>query len=400
MKPIFRTTQDAVAQGLVAQARIRQPAVNTHSPQLSVRGQSLRVAIISDAASGRNGVGTFYIDLLQHLKPSVNRIELICPTIQHGKWHAGLVLPLPGDHTQKLCMPNPFTLQRQLKALNPNIIIIATPGAYGLLGAFLADRMRIPVICGFHTSFEQLTKLYWNKSTVGRVVHRYFKVSNRYLFKKSQLILANSDDMMRQALAVGAKNLELINTIISPIFTQPAAQPYSGQLKKILFAGRLAPEKNIDAILQAARQFPQIQFSLAGDGPLSAQVNAAAQDLTNLHCLGWLEREPLRQAIDQHDAVILPSHFESFGTIALEAMARQRFVILTPTCGITQWPEFLPGLYVIRNNLAESLSAINQLDPAQRRCKALIAEKITQELNAKSLKQWLGVLERYGLTAN
>lgn len=41
--------------------------------------ESLRVAVVSDAAAERNGVGTYYHDLVQHLRGRVDRAELFCP---------------------------------------------------------------------------------------------------------------------------------------------------------------------------------------------------------------------------------------------------------------------------------------------------------------------------------
>lgn len=359
--------------------------------------RALNIAIISDAAPGRNGVGTFYIDLQEHLKDRVGRIELFSPTIEeNGKWNAGLVLPLPGDATQKLCFPNPFTLQRQLQALRPDIVIIATPGVYGLLGAFLAGRMKIPAIAGFHTSFEAITDLYWANSTAGKVVHGYFKVSNLYLFKKCKLVMANSQVMIDQARQLKAPATELIHTIISPAFTGHPVTPATGKLQRILFAGRLAPEKNIEAILQAARSLPQFHFTLAGDGPLRDTVQKAADELDNLTLLDWLKRETLREEIDRHDALILPSHFESFGTIALEAMARQRLVVVSPQCGIADWPSFRAGLFVMEDqNLTEALNRIARLSDDQRREKSLEAQQLTRALNDTSIAQWLALLARY-----
>ena len=122
----------------------------------------LRVLAISDAAPSRNGAGAYYLDLLEHMKGKVKEARLFSPTInENGKWQAGLVLPLPGDKTQKLCFPNIFRLNKMFKDMQPDIVVIATPGIYGITGAWLARRHKVPYLTGMHTSFEQLTELYW-----------------------------------------------------------------------------------------------------------------------------------------------------------------------------------------------------------------------------------------------
>ena len=351
--------------------------------------RQLRVAIISDSAPERNGVGSYYVDLAAQLSTRVQRVEMISPTIRHGAWQAGLVFSLPGDPTQKLCMPNPFSMRRQLNSLRPHLVIIATPGVYGLCGAFLASRMGIPAIAGFHTSFERLTELYWNKSVTGKLVHGYFRVSNSYLFRKCQRVLANSNDMVAQAKRLGGRNVCLITTGISPVFSNFPITPFRGEVKKVLFAGRLAPEKNIQAILDAAEKMPDLHFTLAGDGPLMSQVSQAQSRLSNVHCLGWIDRQCLRQQIDEHDLLVLPSHFESFGTIALEAMARQRLVLVSDDCGIAHWPEFREGLSVFRQGaFFEALTRLCRQSSGARHRQAQKALHMTRALNDKNLQQW------------
>lgn len=361
-------------------------------PQARVSTDDLRVAIISDSAPARNGVGTYYVDLMEHLKSRVAKVEMFCPTIdENGKWHAGLALPLPGDSTQKLCFPNPFAMRRMLKQLQPDIIIIATPGVYGMVGAFWASQMNIPAIAGFHTSFEQLTELYWKDTATGKLFLGYFKVSNSYLFKKCQLVLANSEEMIQLAQELKAPKVKLISTVLSPTFTNFQVKPFSGQLKRVLFAGRLAPEKNIDTVIEAAQENPNLEFTLAGDGPLREEIDAHCAELPNLRCLGWLDREALRDAIDEHDMLILPSHFESFGTIALEAMSRQRLVAVSRGCGIADWPEFSEGLFVM-DELQSCLNELSSLDSEALNAKAQTAKQLTEAINETNLNHWCQVL--------
>lgn len=354
----------------------------------------IRLAIVSDAAPERNGVGAYYQDLLRQLAPRLAAVEAFSPTIKDGKWNSGIVLPLPGDPTQKLCMPNPWSLQRQLKAFAPHALVVATPGAYGLTGAFLAARMDVPVLVGFHTSFEHLTELYWRDSWRGKVVQQYFKQCHAYLFHKADQVLTNSNDMRDLARKMGGSATTLVGTPISSAFITTPPVKYDGTFSRVLFAGRLAAEKNLDAVLQAARALPEIRFSIAGDGPLRSQVMAAAAELDNLDYLGWLCREGLRDQVDRHDALVLPSHFESFGTIALEVMARNRLAVVSLDCGIAQWPGLREGLYVIekQQSLEQKLRQIGAESPAARLAVAARALSEALALNERNLDQWCELL--------
>ena len=357
--------------------------------------QALRVMILSDAAPSRNGVGAYYHDLVEQLERHVEAIEMISPTIDaDGRWDAGLVLPLPGDPTQKLCLPRLWKLSRRLRDLRPHVVIAATPGVYGVAGAFLAARRRIPILMGLHTSFEQLTELYWPDSCRGRIVERYFRFSNGYLLKHSQAVLGNSASILQQARAMGAREVKLIGTPLASDFALPPLRPWSGQLKALLFAGRLAKEKNLDAVLEAAAALPELDFSIAGDGPLRREVESAAAGLANLHYLGWLSREELREAVDQHDALLLPSFFETFGTIALEAMGRERLAVVSRGCGISDWPSLQQGLVVLEQDqsLVECLNGLLALNPQQRLAIAREGCRAARALNDEVVERWQQLL--------
>lgn len=350
----------------------------------------LRVAIVSDAAPGRNGVGAYYADLLEQLAPRMASVSLFSPRVEAGRWQAGWTLPLPGDRTQKLCFPNPRGLRRELIEAAPHLVIVATPGPYGLTGARLADRLGLPVLAGFHTAFEQLSELYWHNSWRGKVVHGLFERSHRYLFTRARAVLGNSEVMLALARRLGAARTELIGTPLSAEFATSPRPGYGGDLKRVLFAGRLAAEKNLSAVIEAARAHPDLLVSVAGDGPERERMRRAAAELPNLRLLGWLDRAALRAEVDHHDLLLLPSHFESFGTIALEVMARERPVLVSDGCGIAHWPGLSEGLSVIGSaeTVAGALDRLRAESPATRRERARQAARLALALNERCLGHW------------
>lgn len=354
----------------------------------------IRVAIVSDAAPERNGVGAYYQDLLDYLVPDLASVEMFSPTIENDQWTAGLVLPLPGDATQKLCFPNPVALRRELKRLRPHVMVVATPGVYGMVGAFLAARWGVPLLTGFHTSFEQLTDLYWHGSVKGRFYQLYLEHSHRYLFNRSRLVLVNSDDMHELAKRMGADQVRLIGTPLPGAFARHPLVPFGGEFRKILFAGRLAAEKNVEAFVDAAAAISDIEVSIAGDGPLREMVEAAARRLPNLHYLGWLDRSALRDQIDLHDGLVLPSHFESFGTVALESMSRARVVIVSRGTGICRWSNLTDGMVVMAEgqSLTEAIRGVQGLGAERRKSLARRGHQAANAFNNHNIENWQQLL--------
>ncbi|MGD8309060.1 MAG: glycosyltransferase [Chromatiales bacterium] len=365
------------------------------APEAPANASDLRVVILSDAAPERNGVGAYYHDLVANLDSEVGCIELISP--HHGRraWHSWLSLPLPGDSTQKLCLPAVRGIGRRVRAARPQVLVAPTPGPYGLLAAYLSRRLRIPLVVGFHTHFHRLSHLYWNR-VVGGINRSYFDVSNRLLFRSASLVVANSRDMIAEAERIGTPATELVGTPLPRDFVETPPARLSGRVGRVLYAGRLAAEKNLGSVIQAARALPDIAFAVAGDGPQRDLVASAAARLPNLAYLGWLSRERMRSALDAADMLVLPSHVESFGTVALEAMARARIVMVSHGCGIADWPGLSRGMVTLGEDepLAAGIRRIAGLDPAVLRRKADTARTAALELNEWNLRHWLDLLRQ------
>ncbi|GGX38216.1 glycosyltransferase [Saccharospirillum salsuginis] len=348
-----------------------------------------RVLIVSDAAPHRNGVGAYYQDLMHYLSPRVEAIDIISPEIVDGEWQGGWMLPLPGDRTQKFCIPNLIGLRRRIESFAPDVVVIPTPGPFGVLGARYAAGVGARVVVGFHTWYEKLTELYWNR-VQGSLTRGFFEVSNRLIFRYADVVLANSESMVDIARRIGAPQAALMGTPVSAPFLERPAPRAPTRVGTVLFAGRLAAEKNIDSMIQAARDLPDVRFSIAGDGPLRVQVEEAATQLPNLQYIGWLTRDGLMDAIDSHDLLMLPSHVESFGTIALEAMARQRLVVVSAHCGIADWPDLAEHLTVIPEHatLGQVLNGLKALSEFELNARARQCRQAVLSHNDWNTRLW------------
>lgn len=316
--------------------------------------QGLRVAIVSDAAPERNGVGTYYRDLAEHLKAAGAKVELISPRFRAGNWYGGLALPMPGDPTQKFLFPTPWLIGRRLERLSPNAMIVPTPGPFGMLGMLYARRHKTRLVVGFHTHFERLAAQNKEWRVFGVIAQTYLNACHRSLFRAGSLVLVNSGEMLDVAREIGADKVGLMGTSIPKRFLDRPVRPIEGSIRQVLFAGRLAPEKNLGAVFEAAEQLPELQFRIAGDGPIRPWVKEQAARLANLKYIGWVRRERILPLIDSADILVLPSTIESFGTIALEGLARGRLVVVSAQCGILSWEALNRSLFQIRDGEALS----------------------------------------------
>lgn len=90
----------------------------------------------------------------------------------------------------------------------------------------------------------------------------------------------------------------------------------------VLALSRLHQKKGLDTLLQAATLLPGVYLWLAGEGPLRAKLEKMARKLgieDRVRFLGWrTDRGALLRAAD---VCVLPSRYEPFGTVLLEAWA-------------------------------------------------------------------------------
>jgi glycosyltransferase involved in cell wall biosynthesis len=110
----------------------------------------------------------------------------------------------------------------------------------------------------------------------------------------------------------------------------------------VLYVGRVAAGKGIEHLLEAARQFADVQVVIAGPDDrqgMSAVVERAQLDpitAGRIHVLPVSE-EPPHDLYPQADVFVLASAGESFGIVAAEAAAAGTPVIVSDRCGIADF---------------------------------------------------------------
>jgi len=97
----------------------------------------------------------------------------------------------------------------------------------------------------------------------------------------------------------------------------------------ILFAGRLESEKRIHSVANSLAAMPESpQLVVAGEGRLRRGLERSG-DVNGIRFLGAIPHEKMPTVMSAADALVIPSAFEGFPTVALEALACGRPVIAT-----------------------------------------------------------------------
>jgi glycogen(starch) synthase len=115
----------------------------------------------------------------------------------------------------------------------------------------------------------------------------------------------------------------------------------------VLLVGRLVYEKGfhlaLDAFAAALERFGDVRLVVAGTGTAEAELKKQALELgltDHATFLGWVGDDMLHSLYRIADVCIVPSIYEPFGLVALEAMASGCLTIVADTGGLR---EVVPG---------------------------------------------------------
>lgn len=104
----------------------------------------------------------------------------------------------------------------------------------------------------------------------------------------------------------------------------------SRRLRKIelLFIGRIDKQKGIDILLEALNNFEyanDFHLTVIGDAVVDPVI--ALKSYKNVRFMGWQKRENVTNEIKKSDIVVIPSRWEGFGIVTLEAMKNSKMVL-------------------------------------------------------------------------
>lgn len=174
----------------------------------------------------------------------------------------------------------------------------------------------------------------------------------------------------------------------------------------VVFVARLAAQKDphtfvkLVAELVRSRSVP-VRALMIGDGPLSAEVDAAIKDLgleNVIERLPWVERKALPGLLDQAKCFVMTSLYEGFATTVIEAQARGLPVVTTETSGFC--PEFVREFgsatgHVFDGKSVDKTSVCREIGELIDRSETLApfcrekARRFTRESVLSPIRDWL-----------
>jgi glycosyltransferase involved in cell wall biosynthesis len=143
----------------------------------------------------------------------------------------------------------------------------------------------------------------------------------KWFYGKCKLVLAPSDSIKSELERYLSVPIGIFSRGVDTDVFAPAYRKRDGsELPHILYVGRLAPEKNIEMLVDA---FGEIEtdavLQIVGEGPLYDALRNTGSD--RVEVLGLKRGEELSTVYASADVFAYPSRTDTFGNAVLEAMS-------------------------------------------------------------------------------
>ncbi len=308
---------------------------------------AVRIALISDTYAPQvNGVTTVLQRIVGVLEGSRHAVAVVAPEYPEGSApseaeHRVPSLPFPPYPAIRLSLPAPRRVARFLDAFAPELVHVATEGPLGLAGRWYALRRGVPLVTSYHTHFPQYCRHY-GFGALEPAAWRWIA----WFHRPAALTHTPGEAARGELLAHGLAQAVVWGRGVDSRFFHPARRDRALRHRLgvgdddvlILHAGRLAPEKNLEVLAAAwtiARDAigAHARFCVAGEGPEGERLHARMPWATRL---GFVGRDTLADLYACADLVVLPSHSETCGLVALEAMASGLPVVAANAGGLAE----------------------------------------------------------------
>jgi glycogen(starch) synthase len=214
----------------------------------------------------------------------------------------------------------------------------------------LAKRFGTPLVTTIHA-----TEHGRHQGWVDKHPQIYIHGVERWIANRSDRVIACSTFMREQIVdvfGVPDASVEVIPNGIDPQDIQPSDDAELRRLRSefaapdeplVLLVGRLVYEKGFQFALEALpkiiERLPKTRFVVAGSGTHEEELRRQAEELGLMEhgtFVGWIGDDVLHSLYAIADVCVVPSLYEPFGLVALEAMASSCPCIVADTGGLRE----------------------------------------------------------------
>ncbi|HEY8330010.1 MAG TPA: glycosyltransferase family 1 protein [Pseudomonas sp.] len=275
----------------------------------------MRLLIVSDAwAPQVNGVVTSLRALSTELQALGHEVCVLSP--QDFR-----TLPCPGYAAIPLAW-DVWKVGGKIRAFAPDAVHLATEGPLGWAARRWLKREGLAFSTAIHTRFPEYVSERWSWIPLA-----WGYAWLRAFHRPSQQVLVSTERLRDEFAQRDFPRLALWRKGVDLQQFQPRLDTEEGAAPVFLYAGRIAPEKNLEAFLDL--DLPG-EKQVVGDGPLRAELE---RRYPQVRFFGYLDATGLAEAYRRASVLVFPSRTDTLGLVMLEALACGTPVAAFPVCG-------------------------------------------------------------------
>lgn len=364
----------------------------------------MRIGIFTDTYAPQiNGVVTSIEIFTQQLRKFGHEVFIFAPKVT-GKERkekdvfrfGSMVFPFQPEH--RISFPYSPDIP-EFSELNIDIVHAQTPFSMGILGLYLAQRYKVPLVYTHHTLYDEY--VHYLPILPSEVVKGFTAWASKVYCDRCDLVIAPSISIQDLLLKHGVESeIAVIPTGID-LEEVEKIKPMnllrhfglSQNSRSLVFSGRLGKEKGIDFLLEAFQKaisiMPHLHLFIIGDGPEKKNLQQIAKKLgisRKVTFAGYLTREKVIAACKGADLYVFSSTTETQGLAVLEAIAAGTPVVAVDAMGVTDVIQGNMGGFLTSNDMGEFSAKIVELlkDEKLRAKKIIEAKKRAEQLSIKT----------------
>ena len=305
----------------------------------------------------------------------------VVPRVQIKRYRS---FSFSSNRATRLALPSVASVAATLRRFRPDVVHVHTPLSVGVVGLATARMMRLPIVETYHTyipdfmqylephrllrldslqdrivdsmvydrmfdsgMFHGLAELIrGGRGAVDEVVavaedvkeglapDDHVQLSTRFawqftrtVYNRADLVITPSVTLQEELRSHGVTvPVEYLSNGIDTSIVVP--KDSYAPTKRLLHAGRLGHEKNVEQVLQAfallLEHEPDYTLDIVGDGPAREHLDRVAARLgisARVRMRGFMDRAALGRIYRSYDAFVTASTIETQGIVLLEAMS-------------------------------------------------------------------------------
>ncbi|MFA5996330.1 MAG: glycosyltransferase family 1 protein [Candidatus Paceibacterota bacterium] len=265
-----------------------------------------KILFVTDAwAPQVNGV----VRVLEALIPILKARGYEITVIEPGQFRT---VPLPLYPEIRLALFSKRRIKKLIEGARPDAVCVVTEGPLGWAARAVCRELGIPFTSWYHSHFQ----LYVDVRLRGLLRPVYALI--RRFHAPAAHTMVSTESLKKELEAVGFKNLVIMPLGVDVDFFMRNPAPALPTLPKPVFVyfSRLAPEKNPEEFMKL--ELPGTKLVI-GDGPLRSKLERRYGKSNRF--VGYKHGQELVDWLSLASVFVFPSRTETFGLVALEALA-------------------------------------------------------------------------------